>query len=304
MAAVIFNGCKSETNPLPSPTVDYTTTYSNARTWLSDRAPAVQNFQIDPNSPSTIISANRYSYTISPRSLFLNSAPVNGMVDVEISEFVSKADMIFSGVTTMAGNDPLVSGGMFKIDVSQNGVPVTLNGNILVTIPTKTPDGQMRVFQGEDILNPDGGAGVNWTLDSTSQISIVQDTSSRDSFRYILNLNFLSWCNLDKYYNATSGTPVRLQLPEYCTNENTTVYMLFDENSVVMLFGDKGKKEFNSGNYNLPVGWDIKLLAVCIQDKELQYSIIDSKITDPHMETVSKLTPITEEDLEALIRSL
>jgi hypothetical protein len=64
-------------------------------------------------------------------------------------------------------------------------------------------------------------------------------------------------------------------------------------------------EEFNSGNYILPLGWDIKLLAVCVdENKELQYALVDSEITDPHLETVTTMTKITEADLEALIKAL
>ncbi len=81
--------------------------------------------------------------------------------------------------------------------------------------------------------------------------------------------------------------------------------MIFEENSVVNLFSDATLEEFNSGNYILPLGWDIKLLAVCVdENKELQYALVDSEITDPHLETVTTMTKITEADLEALIKAL
>ena len=303
VSVFLLSQCNDK-EPLAPQNSQYTTSFSSGSEFLASKAPAVQKFAKDASSYISIISENGYSYDFSPGSLFLNGSPVVGNVDIEIVEVANKSEMIFSGVTTLAGDRLLASGGMFDISISQGGLPVTLNGSYSMSIPYKTKDFAMQIFEGEEVSNPDGSSTVNWVTADSSWIQ-QDSTQGSDSGRYYMNLNFLSWCNLDKFYNATDGGQVRLKLPSECTSSNTTVYMIFEENSVVNLFADATLEEFNSGNYILPLGWDIKLLAVCVdENKELQYALVDSEITDPHLETVTTMTKITEADLEALIKAL
>jgi len=299
-----FSQCNDREIPITPVDTEFTTSFTSASEYLKSLAPSSQSFTEDASNFISVISTNGFIYTFYNGSLMQNGIPVAGDVQIEVTEYVSKADMIFSGVTTLAGDRLLASGGMFDIEITANGSPVDLNGIYEVSIPRTQIDFGMQIFEGEEITNGDGTPGVNWVSADSSWIR--QDSSeTQDSGRYSLNLNFLSWCNLDKFYNATDGGQVRLQLPAECTSSNTTVYMLFDENSVVNLFADADLKEFNSGNYILPEGWDIKLLAVCVDDNnELSYALVDSEITDPHLETVTTMTKITEADLESLIKSL
>lgn len=300
---LFFSQCndKEATGPKIS---EFETEFTSGQAFLKSKAPEVQKFTQDASQYFFITSKNGFIYSFYPGTLTQNGAPVSGDVDVEIIEYTSKSDMIFSGITTLAGDRLLESGGMFNIDITANNQSVDLNGTYQVSIPTAQLDFGMQIFEGQEVNNPDGTIGVNWVTADSSWIS-GDSSNSQDSGRYYLNLNFLSWCNLDKYYNATDGGQVRLKLPEECTSQNTTVYMLFEENSVVHLFADATLEEFNSGNYILPTGWNIKLLTVCVdENKELKYALIDSEITDPHLETVTSMTKITEEDLEALIKAL
>lgn len=303
-AIILFFAACNDKEPTGPRISEFETEFVSGQAFLNSKAPAVQKFTEDASSYFQVTSSNGLTYAFFKGSLTQNGAPVSGNVDLEITEYTSKSDMIFSGVTTLAGDRLLESGGMFNIQISANNQPVQLNGSYQVSIPAASIDFNMQVFQGQEVNNPDGSNGVNWVSADSSWVN-TDSSENRDSGRYYLNLNFLSWCNLDKYINAPEGGQVRLKLPEECTSTNTTVYMIFDENSVVNLFADATLEEFNSGNYILPLSWDIKLLAVCVdENKELKYAIVDSEITDPHLETVTTMTAITEADLEALIKAL
>lgn len=226
---------------------------------LSSKGPSPQKFRKNADNFISFESINGFRYSFAKGSFSVNGELVLGDVDIEVTEYVTKADMIFSGVTTMAGNNVLISGGMFNIKVSKSGQPVELRERYQVAIPAAVYDSGMEIFRGEEITNADSSNGVNWIQQEGERVN-WDTTSFHDSGRYILELRFLSWCNLDKYRNAPTGTQVRLKLPEECTSSNTKVYMIFDERSVVNLFSDPNLEEFNSGDFNLPEGWDIKLL--------------------------------------------
>lgn len=302
---ILFVQCnnKEVTGPRIS---EFETQFTSGKAFLTSKAPVKQQFTKDASNFFQITSQNGFTYAFSAGSLIQNGNPVSGNVEVAITEYTRKSDMIFSGITTLAGDQLLTSGGMFNIEISANNLPVELNGIYQVSIPTQNIDPRMEVFEGREVTNADKSMGVNWVTADSSWLDPDRDTINReDSGRYYLNLDFLSWCNLDKYINAPEGGQVRLKLPKEFTNSNTTVYMIFEENSVVNLFADATLEEFNSGNFILPLGWNIKLLAVCVDtNKDLQYALIDSKITDPHLETVTAMTKISESDLETLIKAL
>jgi hypothetical protein len=277
----------------------YSTNFISGRAYLASHAPEVQTFTKDIGTAFSITTKGGLKFDFPANAFRDGGFRIGGIAKIEITEYLSNADMIFGGITTSADDQLLQSGGMFNIEVRQDGKLVDLAETYQVGIPTDNIDQRMQIFEGQESISLDGEVEINWVNADSSWVN----QTSFDSF-YRLNLNFLSWCNLDRYYNATDGAQVRLKLPSTCTNENTTVYMVFDENSVVYLYGDAGLEEFNSGNYNLPLGWDIKLLAVSVIDEELQYTLVNSVITDPHLETVTAMTKVTEEELEDIIKDL
>ena len=119
-----------------------------------------------------------------------------------------------------------------------------------------------------------------------------------------MELDFLNWCNLDKYRDEPNQTMVRVKLPDGYTNTNSSVYMVFKKNMVTYLFGDPTNKEFNTGGYTAPMDMDVKFVIISVKDKKLYYAIVDSKLVKDHLETVSALTETTEDDLKTILESL
>jgi hypothetical protein len=318
--ALFFSQCndKEATDPIKKSN----TTFSSSEAFLESKAPKMQTFQREASSEILIKSINGLHYRFRPNSFrTLAGSLVSGSINVEITEYISKADMVFSGVTTTAGNSLLESGGMFKIDVKQNGEELALNTNTFrVMVPTEGQDPEMQIFSGSD--NPDDSTSlINWTASTRSSIgqdstigqdTIFGDTTNYDSiyndyYYYSLNISFLSWCNLDRYRNAPTGTQVRLKITDTISSPYAVkVYMVFQGRSVVPLYYDNINTEWNSGSFNLPDGWDIKLIAVYVDqaNKQLKYKLVNSTIAPGHLETVGTLDIISEADIEAIIRSL
>ena len=289
--------------PEPKP-VDFSTSFSTADLFLNSRAPQKETFTLNLTSSQTITSANGWKYTFMPNTFRakISGNFINNNIQVEITEYNSKADMIYSGVTTTSNTSILESGGMFKITASSGGSELEMSGSYEVLIPTDDPVDDMRIFRGNEQITQDSTPTVNWVIppdSSQGDSSFVPTDSSRKY--YVLNMTFLSWCNLDRYFNAPTGDPVRLKIPSEYLNYRTTVYMIFDGSSVVNLFRNVDNSEYNSGSYNLPSGWDIKLLVISIKDDELYYGLVDSQTGPNHLEELTSLTLITEEDLDELI---
>ncbi len=305
IVVLMFTGCTQD--EMPTTNQNAFTTNSTLPKVLKNNAPTVQRFTNDASTTFTFKTNGGLEFRF-PQNAFTDASGnvVSGNVDVSITEYLSKSDMLYSGVTTSSGDRILESGGMFNIKVEQGGAELQLASGIRYQVNFPTDDYQMdmQIFAGREVEDGEQEVFVDWEVAQGSWIESNDSVAQGRDSNYRAFINILSWCNLDRYLDAPTGSQVRLILPEGYGNRNTTVYMVFDENSVVYLFSDKDKKEFNSGRYILPLGWDIKLLAVYQDDDDMEYGLINSKIVDDHLETITSMTKIDEDALKTLIEGL
>ena len=122
-------------------------------------------------------------------------ATVTGMVTVQVSEYLKKSDMLFSGVLPISGGEPLLSGGEINVTASQGGLELKLNPNVPFTanMPMRGTDAAgMRLFTGKR----DQATGqVNWMPVADSAVGIA--TIGTDTISIISNT--LDYCNADRF---------------------------------------------------------------------------------------------------------
>ncbi|GEM_PF-2159470 len=290
------------------------TSFTSAKAFLQRSAPEAEVFTKDVSSRFTLKSKNGLHYRFKSNAFkTMSGQPVTGQVNLKLTEYLTKSDMVFSGVTTTSGKDFLESGAMFNLTVSQNGQDLQLVDEFRVQVPSTDQDPNMIIFEGEEVEDS-SGTSLNWVPSNTSNVVrdfIRSDTSWSDTtydpgYYYTLRIKFLSWCNLDRYWNSSTGSPVRLKIKQ-ADRKNCVVYLAIKSlNGVVFLGYDHLNEEYNSRSYNLPHGWDITIIVVYVdRDKQqLEYAWIDSRTRDNHLEEVDELKVISEEDLEALVKTL
>ena len=314
---LVFLGCKKEpetlfiskTNPVP------TVAYTSPRDFNLKMMPATQSFKIDASKAIKITTASGSTFSFDAGSFYNTSGLINsGNIDIKITEVNKTSEMMATGAGTEATNGILASAGMFKIEASMNGTPVALYmlRPIKVEIPASNDakvDG-FKLFKGIE----------NSTKDKVTWVEAPQDSSgTSDSIRlekigqkkiFSFRLNFLNWCNLDRFFNATGGESIRVKIEGDYGNLNTNVYVLFTlpdgPKGMVQLFSNQDKKEWNTSNYNLPYNNKYTLICTAINlvTKQLEYAIMDMQHQADKTYTFEKLTPISEEDLEAKFKAL
>ncbi|MFT5723673.1 MAG: hypothetical protein ACI9JN_000790 [Bacteroidia bacterium] len=290
------------------------TSFTTAKAFLNSKSPKEQVFTKDVNNRFTIISDNGLHYRFKPNAFKTSAGQiVTGQINLQLTEYLTKSDMVFSGVTTTSGTDVLESGAMFNLTATQNGQALQLVDDYRVQVPSQDQDPNMIIFEGEEVEDSAGSA-INWVPSKSSNVvrdSLRSDTSWSDTtydpgYYYTLKIRFMSWCNLDRYWNSSTGSPIRVKIKE-SGKESAIVYVAIKTlNGVVTLRYNPNADEFNSSRYNLPNGWDITIIVVYVdRDKEqLEYAWIDSRTRDNHLEEVDTLKVISEADLEALVKSL
>ena len=101
-----------------------------------------------------------------------SGATVTGNVDIQVTEYLQKGDMIFSKMLPISNGAPLISGGEINVLATQNGQPVYLKTHNLfvANLPQPgTPDTAMNFFASTPNLDT--------TTIKTNWLPIAKDTS-------------------------------------------------------------------------------------------------------------------------------
>ncbi len=93
---------------------------------LSNMAVTPTSVTLTANSGGTFWGGSGARYVFPPFSISNDSVPVNGNVTIQVSEFLKKSDLIFSSVLPFSNGYPLVPGGAYYINITQNGQPLSI----------------------------------------------------------------------------------------------------------------------------------------------------------------------------------
>lgn len=187
-------------------------------------------------------------YTFAP-SCFIDASGsvVTGNVQVEVTEYLKKGDMIFSGVLPISDGESLISGGEFNVRASKNGQELFIKPGLTfqANIPRLgSKDTTMSLFRGlstnskpEDKVNwrfriPD--TGISWLTFSNDSFHVISD-----SLRYWNADKFMNNPNYQKFTVYLVGTNV--------TIDGTSLY------SYVLYDGVRALLKIYNGQTTIPV---------------------------------------------------
>lgn len=155
--------------------------FDSMEAFLSESSQEYQHaFLIESDEPQTLSCKNGSSISI-PANALLNAdgSPYVGQARVEIIEALDPTSFFFNKLSTVSGDDVLVSGGMLQIlAFSEQDEPLTFDEtqSMVATIPSDQPDSRMTLFVSENGANwdntgratnlslPNRGAVIDYTL--------------------------------------------------------------------------------------------------------------------------------------------
>lgn len=126
-----------------------------------------QKFKLSVDTVSFLVAEKGTVIYVQPGSFTdENGKTVTGEISLEVSEVITMQDFVKVGISTMAGEKILETGGTFYIQASKDGKPLKINPKVGLglAIPSVEKKPDMQLFYGEmikDSLNPNG---VNWVL--------------------------------------------------------------------------------------------------------------------------------------------
>jgi len=246
---------------------------------------------------------------------------ITGVVDLEIIEIYSRADMLILNKSTNAvrGGERgvLVSGGQLYVNGTYNGEHVNLVKAIEVNIPTENTGGtdiQMGLWDGE--IQSDGNMlwsessipmAIKDTIiynDTISSDSTLNDTTNYTSwFSYNFRNSGFGWVNCDKWWNDSRvKTDVSVILADEFNSTNTQVYYTYvnEPNLMGQFYAYNGI--FSGGTF--PIGIEMHFIIVAGIDDQLYFSIHSETISANHVVNIDDMKPVTDEELWDAVNSL
>jgi len=273
IALILFSCKKEDSNEfIPDPGNPY-----NDTAWvntISALAPVNEIFQIlsTPAEVSSFDATNGDSIQFSnnvqikfPASAF----NAGGNAKAEVVYLKTKGDMIRFGKPTTSGDKFLVSGGAFRIDVSGNNQPLSLQNNKQINIryTTSHVDPQMRLFYGDTTVNSTDGFTWVPAQDTLTAKPVSIWYRNQDSGDIVYGYEILSkkcrWINCDHFadFDNLQRTEVFSTLPANFTNNNTAVFLVFkDIFCVGRMIGDAGNHLFFTKD--VPIGRDVIIVSI------------------------------------------
>lgn len=110
-----------------------------------------EEFVIDVNK-DTILTGKEGTRLSIPAQAFAGKKGLikSGLVTIVLREYYTYDDILAAKLSTTAGGEQLISGGMVHLAAQMNGDPVNIAGrkNIRLEMPTAKPDEQMQLFRG------------------------------------------------------------------------------------------------------------------------------------------------------------
>ncbi len=317
---LIFQACKKDRttvfvnnkgNNNGNPVTNYPV--NTLATW-SKKAPQKQSFTINAASGQWITGAKGSMFYFPANSLLdASNNPVTGSVDIELKEYMNKADMLFSGITVTSGNQLLESGGMFYLMARKNGQELHLKNNVGFTmiIPQSNQgEDPMNIWEGNpnqrDSLNK-----IDWVKKDSVPIKPVQDSAQQQKKKYFQQFNYFKfgYCNIDreafKFKNLIKK--FRIKMPDGCNDTNSTALLLFKTYNCCAWCHWLTIEDRMATYYQLPLGEVAKVLIYKKTgpgDDDLEYAVKEFTFTDETEVEFTSMTKCTNLELENLIKAL
>lgn len=259
--------------------------------------PTIENILEGPGGIRLVFPAN--SCTISG-----GGTPVPPFT-VDLIEIFKRGEMIKHNIQTFAAEDPLVSGGMFWLRVTDaNGTELGLNG-VQAILPRQTDadgyENDMQYFTGTNQMTPSGPV-LSWGL-GDSEVTFDEDAGTNGEYT-IWNI-VGGWSNCDAFYNLVDedATQFSVKVSNALDYTNTQVFFALTDFTTVAALTTVELDALKTYTASIPSGATGKIIAISLVDGELNFASQDVTIAGNDLFEL-EVAPGTIEQLSTLLESL
>jgi len=243
-------------------------------------AAATQHFTVNAAAGGMITGNDGSTVQFSPNAFrHPDGSMVTGVVQVQLVEALTIADMVWLNKQTM-GDDgslvrPLVSGGEIKLTASQGGQTVNLAaGGSFIIIPTPQIDMNMELFLGEE-----SEEGLMRWDPAPATMPLIMDSTQFQS--YAFGSDTMGWINCDYFMGqGLPMTQVNITPPSGYDDQNTAVWIVFPAENSVASVHYYDVDHFTTDYAQLPIGYNVIVVAYAVQNGQAFSSFTPTTITN------------------------
>ncbi len=284
-------------------------------------------FYISPNADTTIYGEKGTRITIHAGCItYKNGDEVKRLIEIELKELFSKADLVLTNKPTVANRQMLVSAGSLYINAraEEQDLAIICPDGITVSIPRNMENSSMDLFLGQITKR----GNVNWVKDS-SLTEINMNAAETPNYEeeyyenpggmwynpetnyesdyvstYLFTTGKFGWINCDRFYedpkekvNMVVKLKETLPLP-YKTN----MYLVFKNINSVMQLYTADNEVYESTD--LPKGEEVYLVTVSANEGRNFFSIESLVVEDKMIIPVAVLKETSKDEIKKRLEEL
>jgi hypothetical protein len=281
------------------------TSYTSIVQAFNEIAPQSKTVTLNAGTGGTFYgnSGTRYVF---PANVFRTKtgAMVTGDVQITVTEYKDKADMLFSGVLPISGGQPLISGGETNVVAKQNNTELAIQGTYQANMPMGTThDPEMKVFSGHENGTNSGSPvplGVTWLLNETTSAGTIVYNGDTT----VITSDSLEFCNADHFMTSPNYQSFTVTLSTQGNvsfdDDKVQAFALYDQYNGVWQMYSIGNHVVNE--YHVP-DIPVHFVVVGLVNGQLYAGITGATpATGSNYNVVMK--PTTPSELKAQIKAL
>lgn len=313
---IISSGCyKDEIDFTPDEIPPFVTSGSIGDFY--DRLPdKFDSLSLDASENHTIISDNNTIFEIQGGSFIDGEGNIiSGNVKFKYIEILDHADFALYRLPTISGKKRLRTEGVFRFEARQGEKQLQLKEgkSIVVKLPSENPEPGMMLFeaQGEGenfdwVLSQGSNAGTDQNIFLTEWFVNVDPSTQEflEGFGYQFNCELFKWINVDIFADVPDEdkTTVCADLPEKYTNDNTVIFMYFNESrSILALYPDADEMKWCESYGATPKGVKVTFIVISSLGKdEFHFALQEAEIRENHLEFITPEDTSFEDIVKAI----
>lgn len=276
------------------------------------RTPKIQNFTISGINGGQIRGASGTVIIINPQSLIDNTgAFIDGPATVELLEFYTNGEVIACQLSTNTLNnagsiEPTLAKGLVHIDITFDGEPIFILGNIQVFIPEENNSESLLQFTSP--ICPDVNCRVLWEQNFNTEVlpTEIDNPDGTLSNGYITFVQNLGWISIAQYNPVLNRTFVYNKAPAGYDTSNSDVFLVYDSPEIgISLFTSYNESlgVFDENFGEIPLRQEATFVFTS-RDTQYQFSTSTQVISQDIIGLTTSLSTISEQGLIDAINSL
>lgn len=268
------------------------------------RTPRIQTFSFQAFLGGTFRGLQNTQIIVPPQSIVNeNGEPIDGIATIELIEMYEPGEIIAcqlstNGLSTTLVPEPLLSEGIYYINITVPGTTITLLNAIEVFNPSDNSD--LTLFQFNSLSCQDIDCLVLWEANVGVEVTsgIIDNPDGTVTQGYRTSVRELGWISIARYNpDDRQRTIIYNKAPAQFNGSNSNTFLLYEGNSTgIALFDrfDTSLDVFSEMHGQIPTGTIGSFILVTVQDGAYRYATQTTTVSMDQIGLTTQTSDVSE----------